>query len=83
MEPRSDYSTSSASINIMADLPPVPDLDWSIHDEYDYIGNIDALDIHIVYMDEINKVASNPRDSWHYYTSKTCAVCGNTVQTFD
>ena len=29
---------------------------------------MDALDIHSVYKSEINKVASNPRESRHYDT---------------
>ena len=83
MKPRSYYSTSSASINMMAVLPPVPDSDWYLYDEDYYIGKMYALDIHSVYIAEINKVASNPRESRQYYTSNPCVICVNTVNTFD
>ena len=68
---------------MLSDLPPVPDPYWFLYDEYDYIGNIEALEIHSVYTTEINKFAINPRDSRHYDTSKPCAACGNTGHTFD
>ena len=48
-------------------LPPVPDIYCSIYDEYESIGKIDSLDIHSLYTAEINKFASNTRDSRHYY----------------
>ena len=50
-------------INMMAYLTPVPDPDWSLYEEYAYIGKMDALDIHSAYTSESNKVESNPRDS--------------------
>ena len=46
---RSDSSTSSASINTLEALPPVPYLYWSLYDEYAYIGKMDALYIRSVY----------------------------------
>ena len=79
----SDYFTSSDSINIIAYLPFVTNSDWSIYDEYDYNGNTEALYIDIVHMDKINKVASNLRESRNHDTSNPCAMCGNTVHTFD
>ena len=51
---------------MLADLPPVPDTYWSIHDEDDYIGEMDALDIHIIYTAEINTAVINPGYSIHY-----------------
>ena len=68
---------------MMAPLPPVLDPYWSISDEDDYIGKIDALYIHNVYTSEINRVEINPRDSRHYETSNSCDVCGNTGHDFD
>ena len=59
---RSDSSTRSASVKILENLPPVPDPDWSLYNEDDYIGIIDALYIHSVYTSDINKFSSNPRD---------------------
>ena len=50
----------------MTALPSIPDPYWYLYDEDDYIGKMYALDIHSVYTDEINKVASNPRDSRKY-----------------
>ena len=67
----------------MVALSPVPDPDWSLYDEDDYIGETDALDIHSVYIDQINKPASNPRESIHYYTSNPCVVCVNFGHNFD
>ena len=75
-------STSSVSINILEYFPPVPDPDWSLYDEDDYIGKMDALDIHILYTAEINNVASNPSYSINYDTSNPCTVCGKTGHTF-
>ena len=82
LKSRSDSSTSSDSVNMLASLLSVPDPDWSLYEKYDYIGKTDALDICSVYTAEINKVANNPRDSRHYDTSKPCAVCGKTGHTF-
>ena len=56
---RSNSSTSSDTINILAYIPPVSDSDWYLYYEDDYSGKIYALDIHIVYMDETNRAASN------------------------
>ena len=75
---RSYSCTSSAPVNIMVALSPVPDPDWSLYDEDDYIGKIDDLDIHCVYTVEIN-----PRESIQYDTPNTCDVCVNTGHTFD
>ena len=58
---RSDFSTIIALINILGDLPPVSDPEWYLYGEDDYIGIIDALDIHSIYTAEINKVASDTR----------------------
>ena len=80
---RSDSSTRSASVKILENLPPVPDPDWSLYNEDDYIGIIDALYIHSVYTSDINKFSSNPRDSIHYDTSNPCAMCGNTGHNFE
>ena len=44
---------------------------------------MDTLEIHSVYTAEINKVASNPRDSRHYDTSNPCAMYVKTGHTFD
>ena len=33
---------------MLACLPPFPDPDLSLYDEDDYIGKMDALDIHIL-----------------------------------
>ena len=44
---------------------------------------MDAVDIHSVYMPEIDKVTSNPRDSRHHDASNPCNVCVNTGHTFD
>ena len=57
--------------------------DWSLYYKYDYLGNMDALDISSVYMTEINKVASNPKDSRLFGTSNPCAICVNTGHNFD
>ena len=81
LKPISDSSTSSASITILSYLPLVPDPDWSLYDEDDYIGKMDALYIHSVYTAEIYKVEINPRDSSHCDTSNNCVVCGNTGKT--
>ena len=61
----------------------VPDPDWYLYDEYEYIGKMDTVDTQSVHISEINKVASNPRYSRHYDTSHPCYVCGNTGITFD
>ena len=82
-KPISDSSTSSDSFIMLPALQPVPDKDWSIYDKYDYIGNMDALYIHIIYTAKINKIASNPRNPRHYGTSKPCAARGKTGHTFD
>ena len=42
-KPRYDSSNSSASINILTALPPVPDPDWYIYDEDYYNGKFHAL----------------------------------------
>ena len=42
---------------MLEDLPLVPDPDWSLYDEDDYIGKIDALDIHNDYTYKTNKVS--------------------------
>ena len=44
---------------------------------------MEALDIHSVYMAEINKVASNTREPIHCDTSNPFDLCGNTGHTFD
>ena len=54
-----DSSTRSASVYLLAYLLPVPDIDYFIYDEDEFIKKMDALDIHSVYTDEINKFASN------------------------
>ena len=54
-----------------------------IYDEDEYIGKMDALDIHSGYMAEIIIDARNPRDTIHYDTSYPCALCGKTVHTVD
>ena len=81
--PRFYYSTSSASVNVLTDLPPVPDPYWSLYEEDYYIGEIDASDINSVYTSEINKVTCNPGNSRHYDTSNPCDVCGKNGNTFD
>ena len=43
-----DSSNNSDSVNILADLTPFPDPYWSLYDEDEYIGRINALDIHIL-----------------------------------
>ena len=69
---------------MIADLPPpVSDPDWSFYDEYVYIGKMYALDIYSVYMAEINKVVSKPRDSRQYDTPKHCAMFVKTGNNFD
>ena len=83
LKPISDSSTRSDSINILADLPFVPDPDWSLYYEYDYIGKMDALDIYSVYTAETNKSASNPKYSRNYETSNPCTVCEKTGNNFD
>ena len=45
LKPRSDSTTRSFLINIMAALPPLPDTYWSLYDKDEYIGNIEALEI--------------------------------------
>ena len=41
-------------MDMMAYLPTVPDPDWSLYDEYDYIEKLYALDIHSVYKKHIH-----------------------------
>ena len=83
LKPRSDSTTRSFLINIMAALPPLPDTYWSLYDKDEYIGKIEALEIHSVYTAEINKAASNPGDLRHYDNSNPCDMCGKTGNTFD
>ena len=78
-----DSSTKSASVYLLAEWLPVPDTDWFLYDEEDYIKHMDALDIHSVYTDKINKVVSNTMDSRHYYKSNRCSMCGYASHTFD
>ena len=80
---RSYSCTSSAPVNIMVALSPVPDPDWSLYDEHDYIGLMYTLDIHSIHTSKINKATSNPRGSRHHGTSNPSTMCGNAGHKFD
>ena len=83
LKTRSDSTTRSILINVMADLPPLSDTYWYLYNKDDYIGEMEALEIHNVYTSEINKAVSNPGDLNHYYNSNPCDMCGKTGNTFD
>ena len=66
---------------MMVALTPIPDKDLYLYKEDEYIGKMDALDIHSVHMAKINKVARNTMESRYYDTSNPCELCRNTGNT--
>ena len=62
-------------------LTSVTDPYFPLYDEDYYMRKMDTLDIHSVYTDEVNKIASNPIDSSNYDTSNPCEFYGKNGHT--